>query len=577
MQGINMALHSFNGAINAQFLYGKMNRKISNLYSAINVDPVMSGGQLIDTNYSLNFQNNGFGTYKRDVLGGRLSFGRAKKFQWGLNFLKVRDDTTSLTTIRDFDDLMRMRPQLVASLDQAYREDLQSNPDLLSVSGNPQPKDNLIAGTDLMFNLFNNNMRFRSEGAVSLLNHDISQGVLSGDQNLGVNISEDVSNELDRWAWLFIINENMNALPLRFEVEGETTNVEFGSFPTTLLASQTELNVDLLDNSFRAQYRWIGPNYTSLANSTIRRDIAGITLSDRFQLLDDRLYVTLGYENLNDNVSDTKEATTNTQTGRTNLSWFPVDQYLPRISLGFMYRNRDNAVQLYNPFIQGGNQVEQLAVRNFARGDTLITANPRLTNTAQITSSVSQQFDLFDITHDASVNFSYLDTKDKFFRYGGTESSSINITLQSRFSSLPLNTRMGFNINNTETLGGLSSVNVFGLNLGGQYVLMDDKLNLNTNISYTQNKIESTSLQIYDNGTSDPRDDIYQPQTDDSGSRIVQETNNNLIILRAGAEYSIDSHHAFLVNLSYTNISSQLSRLNPPNDKMVQARYIFRF
>lgn len=580
VQGINTALHAFSGAINAQFLYGKINRRIPNLYNTI--QPTItrqSDGTVVDTTYSLDFTSGGIGTFKRDVTGGRVSFGRGRTFQWGVNFLKVRDDTSSLATVYDFNSLMNKRPELAASLDQTHMKDLQSNPDLLNVSGNPQPKDNFIAGSDLMFNLFNNTLKLNSETAVSLLNEDISPGVLSNEQEFDINLSEDISNELDRWAWLIIINENMNTLPLRFKVEGENTSVESAYFPTSILANQSELNFNLSSNNLRAQYRWIGPNYVSLGNSTIRRDIAGLTLSDRFQLFENQLYVTLGYENLNDNVSDTKDATTNTQTARTNVSWFPVDQSLPRISVGYMYRNRDNAVSLNNPFVGNTGTPEDIAVRNFAisRGDTVITANPRFSKTSQITSSISQQFNLFDISHDASLNFSYLETDDKFFRYGGTTSSSVNLTLQSRFSSLPLNTKVGFNLNTSETLGGLSDVKVLGFNIGGSLILIDEKLNLNTNLALTKNNVESTSLQISNNGTSDPKDDIYQPQTDDSGNRVIQETNNNLVILRAGAQYNLNSHHSLMVNLSYTNISNQLSSLNPPNDHSLQARYIYRF
>ncbi|MFH5832961.1 hypothetical protein ACG2F4_16685 [Halalkalibaculum sp. DA3122] len=580
VQGINMGLHAFNGAVNAQFLYGKMNRKIPNIYNTVQPSITeQSDGTPVDTTYSLSFASGGTGTFERDITGGRVSVGRGQTFQWGLNFLKVRDDTSSLATIRDFNSLMNKRPELASSLDASHLNKLQESPDLLNVSGNPQPKDNVIAGSDLMFNIFDDALRFNSETSVSLLNEDISSGVLTNDQEFDINLSEDISSELDRWAWLIIINENMNTLPLRFQVDGDQTTVESAYFPTSILANQSELNFNMGDNNLRAQYRWIGPHYISLANSTIRRDVAGITLSDRLQLFENRLYVTLGYESLSDNVSDTKEATTNTQTARTNLSWFPVDQQLPRVSVGYMYRNRDNSIALNNPFVGQTGRPENIAVRNFAisGGDTVITANPRFSNTNQVTSSVSQQFSLFDISHDASLNVSYLETEDRFFRYAGTKSSSVNLTVQSRFSALPLNTKLGFNLNTTETLGGLSNVEVLGFNIGGQFVLMDDKLNLDTNVALTHNNVESTSLQIFNNGTSDPRDDIYQPETDDSGNRIIQETNTNLVILRAGAQYEINSHHALMVNLSYTNISNQLSSLNPPDDHSLQARYIYRF
>lgn len=577
VQGINTAFHLLDSGVNVQFLYGKMSRSISNLYNPISVDTVKSGDVPIDTTYSLGFQPEGTGSYKRNLLGGRLGFGNGENFQWGFNFLKVRDDTNSISTIRSYEDLLSVNSQLDDGLTQTDLNRLQENPDLLAISGNPEPKDNLVAGTDLMFNLFNDKVRFRTESALSLLNENISGGILNADNELGINIDEEVTNQLDRLSWLIIINENMSTIPIRFNLGADSTDVE-PFFPKGVLASQSELNFNIPENSFRLQYRWIGPNYISLANSTVRRDLAGFTATDRFNLLQNRLYVTLGYERLNDNVIKNKDATTHTNTARTNLSWFPIDQYLPRVSLGLMYRNRDNRVSLFNPFVSVSD--ENTAIRNFeiSEGDTVLAASPRLTNTFRITTSFSQQFTLLDLSHDASLNVSFLNTKDDAFRYGDTKNTSLNFTVRSRLTTIPMDTRIGFNVNNTETLGGLTDINVFGVLIGGSTFLLDDKLNLSGDLAFTSNNIESTNLVIDDNGTpADPGDDLFSPETDASGNRIVEETKNNLFIFRASAQYDLNDQHAFLVNINFTNVSNRLSGVNPPNDHLLQARYIYRF
>ena len=576
IQGINSSFHLLKGDLNLQFLYGKMSRSIPNRYEPVTVDTVESGGVPIDTTYSLNFQQNGTGTFQRNVIGGRLGFGRGRNFQWGFNLLKVRDDTTSINNITTYDDLVRDHPDLDNALTQTDLNRLQENPDRLSITGNPEPKDNVVAGTDLMFNLFKDKIRFRTEGAVSLLNENISGGVLTDDNDLGLDINDDVSTQLERLSWLIIINENMSTLPFRFKLDGDSADVET-FFPTGVLASQSELNFNIPANSFRLQYRWIGPDFVSLANSTIRRDVAGFTLTDRFNLLQNRLYVTLGYEILNDNVIDNKVATTNTNTLRTNLSWFPIDQYLPRLSLGVMYRNRDNGVPLFNPFV---GTSEDIAIRNFeiSEGDTLLAANPRLSNTVQLNSSISQQFNFLDLHHDASLNFTFLNTLDDVFRYGDTKNTSVNLTLRSQLNSIPLDTRVGFNINTTETLGGLTDISIFGVTVGGSMFFMDDRLNVSGNLAYTNNTIESTPLDIDDNGTpADSGDDLFVPGTDESGNPIVEETKNNLFIFRASAQYDLNDSHAFLLNVNFTNVSNRLAGPNPPNDHMLQARYIYRF
>ncbi len=235
-----------------------------------------------------------------------------------------------------------------------------------------------------------------------------------------------------------------------------------------------------------------------------------------------------------------------------------------------MYRNRDNGVALNNPYVSGSGA---RAVRNFAvsGGDNVLTSTPRLTNTSQITTSISQQFNLLNMNHNASINYSYMDTQDEVFEYGNAQSSSVNFSLESRFNAIPLNTRVGFNINNTETLSGLSDMTITGFNVGGTLVLLNDRLNINANVTVTQNDMESAQLSIDDNGTEDSRDDIYE-----AGS-VTQQTENNLFVVRGGAQYNINESHSFIVNFSLTNVQNQLSSLNPPNDHSLRARYVFRF
>lgn len=578
VQGINTAFHVLNQSIHAQFLYGKMSRSISNRYSEVVPNVLLSEGIPVDTTYALNFEDNGIGTFKRNVIGGRLGFGRRNKFQWGLNLLKVRDDTTSINLIDSYNDLLDQQPELIDGLDTEYRNDLATDNDLLSINGNPRPKDNLVAGSDLSFNLMNNRIRFRTEGAVSLLNENITGGVLTSENNLGVDVDEDITNRLDRLSWLIIINQNMNTLPFRINVEGDSSEIE-PIFPKGIIASQSELNLNFFENNLRLEYRWLGPDYVSLANSTVRRDVAGYSLTDRFQLFDNSLYVTLGYENLNDNVIGNKDATTHTNTVRTNVSWFPAEQHYPQVSVGLMFRNRDNEVALFNPYLETGIMGMNTAVRNFEiiGVDTVLASNPRLTKTVQLYSSVSREFEFMDMTHDASINISFLNTRDEYFRYGDTRNSSVSFNIRSNVSTIPMQTNIGFSINNTETLGGLSDINIFGFNVGGSMFLLDDKMNISADLAFTKNRTYTTPLVIDDFGTSDPRDDLFVPETDFFGNRITEEVKNNLYILRAGATYNLNANHAFMVNFSYTNVTNRISDINTPNDHMLQAQYIYRF
>lgn len=580
MQGISAGVHVWDDALNMQFVYGKLRRGIDNIYESIVVEEqTFEGAQESIRSYSLQTREGGSGTFQRKVLGGRLGTEWSDNLNFGLNFLKVEDDTNSIELVSGFRDLMNTNPDLVSSLDDQELQELQEDPSQLNIRGNPTPRGNFVASTDLEARFDSDRIQLQTDAAVSLLNQDISDGVLNQEtaEDMGLTIEQNTEDLLDRLSWLIIINENMEVLPLRFDTENDEPAETF--FPTSILATQSELGLRYLNNSLQFRYRWVGPSYNSLANTTIRKDIAGFTVSDRIQLFENRIYLTLRYERLNDNVMDTKEATTNTNTYRTNVSWYPINQDLPRVSLGLMMRKRDNNIGLNNPFVAGIDGVsESAAIQNLSiqDSDTLITPNPRFSNTYQLTGSVSQQFSLFGITHDASLNYSTINTQDQVFQYGDSKSNSLSLRLVNRFQDLPLQSRIGFNINNTETTSGLTDIRILGANIGGELFLFDDKLSLDMSFALTKNRTEITTLITDDNDTpQEPSDDYYKPA---SGSDGLSVSESNSFIIDTGAQYNLNANHSFLLNFRYSNVQNTLTSSRAfPNDHLLQARYIFNF
>lgn len=574
IQGLNTGVRLFNEAVNLRFLYGKMSRSISNLYEPVDPQYREFSGAVVDTSYSLNFQNNGVGTYKRNIIGGRVALGRSDNFRTGFNFLKVRDDTNSISVISDFNDLMDTDPQLAANLSEQERQSLDRQPDLLSVNGNPRPKDNVVGSYDLRFSLDNNRINFRADAGASLLNEDISGGPMTEQKadELGIHFHESYENLLERLSWLIIINENMSTLAFRFVEDGESQRDAELVFPKGVIATQSEAGFNYFNNYLRINYRWVGPDFNSLANNTVRKDIAGFTISDRIRFLQDQVYLTLGYESLNDNVINNKEATTNTVTYRSNLSWYPIKPVLPQVSVGFMARTRDNGVALFNPHVSPG--LEDVAVRNFVEQDGQVTLgpNPRNSDTYQVTSSVRKQFDLLGISHDASLNFSFLNTSDRYFNYGDMKSTNFSLNIANRYQDMPLRTNIGFNLNDTQTSSGLTEITIYGLNLGGSMFFLDDRLNIDASFAFTKNRSESVPLEVNDNGTTDTFDNFYEPNQD---ARSISESNS--LIVNTSARYDITQNHAVFVDFRYNNISSVLNQRSFPNDHLLRARYIFNF
>ena len=83
------------GWFNFRFLQGKINRAVQgDLSKAYSFD--------IDTNNDgekyISLDRSGY-TFNQDVSSTRVSFGRGEIFQWGFNYIKARDDTTSVDPV----------------------------------------------------------------------------------------------------------------------------------------------------------------------------------------------------------------------------------------------------------------------------------------------------------------------------------------------------------------------------------------------------------------------------------------------------------------------------------------------
>ncbi|MBO6522691.1 MAG: hypothetical protein JJ971_02605 [Balneolaceae bacterium] len=570
MYGINTSLHVLWDAINVQFLYGELSRKVTNLYTSVEVDTVIAGGVPQDTTYTLGYESSGRGTFARKIIGGRVGLGNPRKFQLGIQAMKVEDDTSSIFNVIDYTDLVSSN-QFLGALTNEDQTKLSQNPDLLRVQGgSPRPKGNFVAGIDLGFRAADNKIRFKTETVASALNNDIYGGPLDSLRAADIGFEDLNQSDLDiltSLAQFIIINENMSVIPVRLKGLGTDSTEAEAFFPTSILGSDTELSIVHPKNNLSIQYRWVGPDFVSLANSTIRKDIAGFTISDRFRLFRNQLYVTLGYEALNDNVTDVKEATTKTNSYRSNVSWYPVRNSLPKISVGFRYRSRENGVERFNSEVPA--ELENSAVQNLriVDGDTLTTTVPRMNTTLNLSFSVTQQVRFMDMVHDATVNVSSLNTTDEVFTYGDAKNSSVSLNIGSRFENLPLRTQLGMTFNNTESGNGQLDINIFGMYAGGTYFMMDGKLALNSRLAFTSNRSRTRTLSI-ENGEDSNFFNDYYVLSDERNS-----SNFGTYVLIAGAEYRLDNNHSFLFDSNFTNVSGA----NSINDRVVQLRYIYRF
>lgn len=575
--GLNAELALPSNAIRIQFITGELNRRVTSRYTPVEeriVNQVTPGGNFIsDTTYVIGLQPGGTGTFAQNIIGGRFSVGSGRYFQLGFNALKIEDDLNSIDFFYEYNPLT-MQPFL-SQLNAEQRARLEADPDQLIISGgHPTPVGNVVAATDLSLRFDRNRVMLDSDAAVSLLSNDTSIGVLDQlrAEDLGFTIDENVADLLERLSWLIIINERMNALPIK--VDGDESEV---FIPRGIFAYQSRLGLNYFRNNFAVQYRWIGPDFISLANNGIRRDIAGFTVTDRFRMLDNSLYVSLQFESLHDNLINQLDATTNTLNYGTTISWFPVSRSIPRITTGFRFIQRDNNTEWQNPLTPADRlnaSIRNARIEIAGTDTTYITlATPRKQDTWQYNVVVSRPIDTSIGVHDVQLSVNLVDTKDKQFTYGDFRSVGYFLGLQSSFTGINLRTNLTATLNNSEAQSGLTKINIYGINAGLNYSMMENKITINAETAILGNTVNSRMLTVNDNDTpNNVFDDFYEVDPD---ARSRQE--NTSYIFSGGVIYQPFPSHQFGVSGSYTNVVNRIQTFSFPNDHFLQFRYVYFF
>ncbi len=252
----------------------------------INFDFVM--GQV---NRSVSPGTTSSGTFERNLLGLRTSFGSGKNFQFGLSAVKVKDDVDS-------------------------------------ISGGFRPKDNVIGGADLLISLFKNRVKWKTEIAGSLLTNDISSGPLTK-QDIEDLIDTDVGFDPADYEDFLVIN--LSTTPL------DPTDFTSGAFSSSI-------QIRAARHDFRIKYKRIGAAYNSLANSFLKSNVRGLRISDRVRLLRNRVYLNLSYENYDDNFkAEDSNPIVTLQTFRGGINLFPGNG-LPNLTVNLKSYNRDNQI-----------------------------------------------------------------------------------------------------------------------------------------------------------------------------------------------------------------------------------------
>jgi hypothetical protein len=425
------------GTVNLQATYGETVREVEGsfqrdangnvLYYNANNVPLGTNIIKINSKYGYPYAAVNLGTYNQKLLAIRPSFGSGENFQLGFTYMHAKDEPSS-------------------------------------IEFGARPQENLVLGTDLMFAFDEQNIMFTSQAAFSLLNKDISTGTLSntqidslfGGSNSGFDVDpKTVKDVKDILGSMITVNQYL----------GPWNPQELSS-----LAAEAALSLNYFNNTLRASYIYRGNDYQSFGQTYLNTDKKGINIVDRIRMLDNKVFLSIGYENLEDNLQKTKITTTTYQTLSTSISIFPRIDF-PNITIGY---NR----YAYNNGLNVADMVKGL----YAIDD--------ITNRVMVQLS----YDFFAIAkHNSSLSFTTSTREDNGYSNIDTKFSTAGLNVSSFWTS-QLSSDFGL-VYSTSEIAGVP-FNYFTITASGRYRMLENKLLLSATLSPSFGDFQRQAFEV---------------------------------------------------------------------------------
>lgn len=385
----------------------------------------------IDTTTNLPDSTFNAGTFSQDLFGVRTSFGSGRNFQLGFNFLKVRDDTTSL------------------------------QPD---TSGTffVLPKDNLVLGSDFLIAFDNRRIEFRAGAAFSWLTNDISPGALSKD-DIEEQFDVDLPVDPEDFAHILILNTSTTPLDPR---------------DLTSLAYNMNFRFNYFNNNLQLGYKSLGSEYNSLGNIFLRNNLRGLYVHDRIRFFKNRLYLNLGFEHYVDNFdADDDNPSTDLNTISSGFSVYP-GQNLPSLTFNLRNHIRDNGID--SVFVKLSDPSAPLTA------DTLAIIDGENNNSQDWSVQMNYDTRFLNVDHNVSLSFINNSRTDDFIPTSESSSNVQVFTVRTRYQ-FPLVTTINFARNENDFGANPNASNfkftMFGLK--GEYSFFNNKLKSYAGINIT--------------------------------------------------------------------------------------------
>jgi hypothetical protein len=387
------------------------------------------------------------GTFARNIFAIRPSFGSGEHFQFGITYMKSKDD-------------------------------------IGSISYGTYPQENMVAGADLLLAFDNQKVRWSSQAAMSMANNDISGGSLTDDdfREFGIGKSDSAQT----------VNNYINTAKIGrsfITVNKELWPINPASRSLPSLAYESDLSLNYYNNYVRALVFRRGIAYRSFGNDFIQTDIEGINISDRVRFLDNKMMASVSFETKRNNTqNDVNTPTTTYNTLNTYVTVFPGVN-LPSFTVGYGLNTRKNPLELRLDTV-----VTAVADTTFpsTKSDSLNYAN-EITNRFFL--SANYNFNLY-ARQTATLSLSIANKKDNTFYMRDQNNVSLSAALTT-FYKIPLQTTIAFILSHNETFAALfdtvanryfsttqsQAFNYQTVSLSGRYRMLNERLILTATLA----------------------------------------------------------------------------------------------
>lgn len=282
MRGFSVLLKSNNTSIS--FFKGSINQKIEGSIGSYNIgEGFVPSNVLNDSQYLIP------GTYQRNMMASRLALGGRKgNFIFGINALKIKDDTSS-------------------------------------IKYGILPKDNIAAGADLVMKLFKQKLILSGGIAATAITNDISYGVIDP---LQVDTTFGIKLGFDPMSLKNILIINASTIPTAFN-------------NTDMVAYYGNFQHNTRHHNFTAEYRKNGGSFNSLGNPYIRKNYIGYTLTERIGIFKRKINLSLNYQNFSNNLNQSLPTLLNTEIKGAGITFSPHPK-LPSLTANYLTQTRNS-------------------------------------------------------------------------------------------------------------------------------------------------------------------------------------------------------------------------------------------